>query len=252
MIRRTTLVVVALVASAAHGLAARAESSACTAGQFRAAARNGSNLSDTDINGVKGIIEIPRPYNFRNVDGGFDFSVADLYGFYGSDFVQFGWNYGYTDDAHGFVAAYYPFMGEASGTSEILQFDYSRPLVAGRSYTFEIRRNETPGHYDYGRFFAFLDGVAILKTTKTHLIGYPASNGEVNKRCHGMWNSVLRVLPDGTYATTLQYHRRSTGAWYPWQQQYDFTNDSCFTASRYGLTGTANDYSNFGSSCPQS
>lgn len=232
---------------------AAAESAECTAGYFRAGSHNTFTKDDLDMNGVRGRVDVPLTYNFRNVDAGNDFATEDLYGAYGSDFAQFGWNYGFTDVAHGFGVAIRPFIGEyAPGApgDEILTFDFTRTLTPGTSHLFELRRNEDASSADYGKFFGFIDGVAILKTQRTHLIGYTGSTGEVNRRCHGLRNSVVQTLPDGSFGPTLNYRRRTTNAWYQWGVQFDVSNDPCFTATRYA-TATANDYATFAPSCPQ-
>jgi hypothetical protein len=233
---------------------AAAESAACTPGHYRAGSHNTFTMDDPDMNGVKGIVEIPLTYNFRNVDSAPDFSSSDLYGRADYDFVQFGWSYGTTDDAHGFAPVVRPFIGESIdeyGSGEILQYDWTRTLTPGTAHLFELRRDDTLTSPDYGKFFGFLDGVAILKTRGQHSIGFTGTTGEVNRRCHGLRNSVVDERPDHTLAPTLKYRRRSTNAWYQWGVQFDESTDTCFTATRYA-TATANDYSTFAPSCPQS
>jgi hypothetical protein len=242
-----------LLLSSASSPEAIAESAACTPDHYRAGAHNTFTMDDDDMNGVKAIVEIPLLYNFRNVDAWPDFSASDLYGRYDYDFVQFGWNYGSTDASHGFAPVVRPFIGESNedATDEILQYDWTRTLTPGTAHLFELRRNESSTSPDYQKFFGFLDGVAILKTRGQHYIGFTGTTGEVNRRCHGLRNSVVDERPDHTLAPTLKYRRISTNAWYQWGVQFDESNDTCLTATRY-TTATANDYTTFAPSCPQS
>jgi hypothetical protein len=94
-----------------------------------------------------------------------------------------------------------------------------------------------------------------MKTTYPHLGGYAATNGEVNYRCHEMWNSNVELAPNLTAAPTLKARRRSTGAWHVWAEHYNFSTDVCFRATRYytngvPVSGTALDYSTYASTCP--
>jgi hypothetical protein len=240
-----------LLVPAAGAAPAVAESAACTYGLYRAGAHNSlTNQDDLDINGVKGVVDIPLTYNFRNVDSGTDFSTADLYASHDGDFVQFGWNYGYTNGVHGFEAVIRPFMGEAIGIGEQLQFHFSITLTPGTSHLFELRRSEDSASPDYGKWFGFIDGVARLKTLNAHTEGYAGTTGEVNRLCHGLRNSVVDQTANGTLIATLKARRRSTGAWYQWAEQFDSSNDPCIVATRY-VDASANDYSTFAPSCPQ-
>lgn len=205
---------------------------------------------------------IPLTSRFRNVTSGSDFSVGDLYSLIDDtyfDFVQFGWNYGYTDPAHGFEAVVHPFIGEYVGgpTVELLKFAFTITLTPGSAHTFELRRNEDSSSDDYGKWFGFIDGVARMKTTYAHWGGYVGTVGEVNRRCHGMQNANFEVSTGGAYLPTLEARRRSTGLWYTWAEHYNESNDACYLATRYtngstSVSSTALDYSTFASGCPQS
>jgi len=238
---------------------ARADSAGCVAGQWRAGATNSPDSQATrDINGVKGMIDIPVT-SPRNVTSGYELSASDIFTQIDDlyfDFVQFGWVYGYTDAAHGFQPRYTAFMGEWDNGSEILRFHFGVTLTPGTSHMFELRRKEDATSPDHQKWFGFIDGVQLLKSTNTHLGGYAGTTGEVNWLCHGLRNSNVEILSDGSFGQTLKARRRSTGLWYNWAEHHDFTTHSCFVATRYyngssGLGATANDYSTFASTCPQ-
>lgn len=253
--------VLAAVLTGGGGAPARADSADCVNAKVRAGATNNkSSQSTRDINGVKGMIDVPYTPP-RNVTSGYEVSAADVYTMiddaYDLDFVQFGWVYGYTDSAHGFQPVYRPFLGEWVGDHEELKFAFNMTLQPGESYYFELRRYEGDAYSpDYGKWFGFIDGVSRIKSTYTHLGGYAATNGEVNYRCHGLRNSNVEQTAAGAWAPTLKARRRSTGVWYTWSEHYNFTTDYCYVATRYydggdPVPGTANDYSSFSPSCPQ-
>lgn len=182
--------------------------------------------------------------------------AADVYG-YGSDnkdFVQLGWIYGggtgttlmpYSASPRAFLGEEY--LGQPG--DEILQ-----PILGlspGSTHGFELRRVEDGNSPNYGKYYAFVDGVQRGITKIAHLrIAAPAVNGEVTTGCVPMRSQWANT---GVPYANLQYFRPSTGAWYYWLQT-SFFNDggSCWYSVPYGNAGAtdfaASDYNQPG--CP--
>lgn len=129
--------------------------------------------------------------------------------------MQLGWIYGggsgttltpYSASPRAFLGEKY--VGQPG--NEVLQ-----PILGlspGSTHGVELRRVEDGNSSNYGKYYAFVDGVQRGITKITHLrIAYLAVTGEVSTGCVPMRSQWANT---GLPYANLQSFRPSTGAWY--------------------------------------
>lgn len=170
-------------------------------------------------------------------------SVADVYLYSGSDFVQAGWYVG-PSNGTGLSSTTSPkfFFGEynpnATGDENL---HTSASLAWGSTHTVKISFDSTAGNYDY-----YLDGVYKGQTARTHFTqGHAGFNGEIDYACVRMegraTNAPNKTLQYATFGSS-----GTTWHWFVDQRGYQTHNGVTIVSTSGGTA--ASDYAYGGGS----